>query len=385
MFYREWIGCFRGHEKHISVLCRHILIFTQECIVSSDIYVIAADKIVDGIGNSHETDSVRRALQSASFKTAEFYVAPLSLPWDATLPPGCLRSACSPLEAVLIFKELLATNKAQAMVLSGRDFIRSGYEKSQRNKFMEIYGEGETPLTGYTKLAPAFIESLGISREEFRTVCGHIFENYLRTYRGLHPDAVPPADTWFEPVTEFFRGVDCANPSVDFSGCAVFCNSEVADYFAVPESSRIRVTGCSLYKSGEDGLDGIGDIIAYSHLEKAYDAACEEAGVDFTKRFLANEALLEVYTCYPIAPLAFLLKSRLVADVSEIPEFLDSHEITITGGLNLSKAPWNNTTLSNLVTMIHRLRERTTPNLGGIHGNGSLGYQQGFMILERHG
>lgn len=359
--------------------------FQQERIVSSDIYVIAADKIVDGIDDSHETDDVRNALQSSSFQVAEFDVAPLSLPWNATLPQGCLRSACSPLEAVLIFKKLLATNKAQAMVLSGRDFIRSGYEKSQRNKFMEIYGEGETPLTGYTKLAPAFIESLGISREQFRTVCGHIFENYLRTYRGLHPDAVPPADTWFEPVTEFFRGVDCANPSVDFSGCAVFGNSEVADYFAVPESSRIRITGCSLYKSGKDGLDGIGDIIAYSHLEKAYDAACEEAEIDFTKRFLAHEALLEVYTCYPIAPLAFLIKSRLVTGVSEIPEFLDSYEITITGGLNLSKAPWNNTTLSNLVTMVHRLRERTTPNLGGIHGNGSLGYQQGFMILERHG
>ncbi|MBN2515429.1 MAG: hypothetical protein JXC33_05280 [Deltaproteobacteria bacterium] len=352
--------------------------------MSSDIYIIAADKIVDGVGDSRETDGVRRALQRSSLKTAEFEVAPLSLPWNATLPPGCLRSACSPLEAVLIFKELLSANEAQAMVLSGRDFIRSGYEKSRRNKFMEIYGEGETPLTGYTKLAPAFIESIGISREEFRTVCGHIFENYLRTYRSIHPDAALPTVTWFEPVTEFFRGVDCANPSVDFTGCVVFGNSDVADYCTVPESSRIRITGCSLHKSGKDGLDGIGDIIAYNHLEKAYDAACEEARVDFTKRFLANEALLEVYTCYPVVPLAFLLKSRLVAGVSEIPEFLDSYEITITGGLNLSKAPWNNTTLSNLITMVDRLRERTTPNLGGIHGNGSLGYQQGFMILERH-
>jgi hypothetical protein len=352
--------------------------------VSSDIYIIAGDKIVDGMGDSHETDGVRRALKSSSFKTAEFDVAPLSLPWNATLPPDCLRSACSPLEAVLIFHELLASNKAQAMVLSGHDFIRSGYEKSRRNKFMEIYGEGETPLTGYTKLAPAFIESLGISREQFRTVCGHIFENYLRTYRRLNPDAVLPGATWFEPVTEYFRGVDCANPSVDFTGCVVFGNLEVAEYFAVPESSRIRITGCSLYKSGEDGLDGIRDIIAYSHLKKAYDAACEEAAVDFTERFLANDALLEVYTCYPVVPLAFLLKSRLVADFSEIPKFLDRYEITITGGLNLSKAPWNNTTLSNLISMVHRLREGTTPNLGGIHGNGSLGYQQGFMILERY-
>jgi len=351
--------------------------------MNSSIYVIAADKIVDGVGDSRETDDVRDRLRHSPFTAAEFAIAPMSMPWDVTLPPGCLRCACSPLEAVLIFKDLLARDEAHALVLSGRDYIRTGYEKSERNKFMQIYGEGETPLTGYTKLAPAFLDSLGMTKDEFHTVRERLFENYLGTYQGLYPDAALPGDRWYAPVTEYFRGVDCANPSVDFSGCVVIGTAEVAEYFDVAARPRIRVTGCSLLESGPDGLTGIGDIVPYRHLTEAYNAGCAEAGIDFTAAFLAHEALLEVYTCYPIAPLAFLLKSGLVTRVSELSDFLARYEVTITGGLNLAKAPWNNTTLRSLVTMVKRLEQQNSKRIGGIHGNGSLGYKQGFMIVER--
>jgi len=61
---------------------------------------------------------------------------------------------------------------------------------------------------------------------------------------------------------------------------------------------------------------------------------------------------------------------------------LQSQEVTQTGGLNLGRAAWNNTTLNNIITMVEKLTSGDGPKIGGVHGNGSIGYQQGFMILQ---
>ena len=80
--------------------------------------------------------------------------------------------------------------------------------------------------------------------------------------------------------------------------------------------------------------------------------------------------------------LAFLLSTGFISDLQALDQFLEQHEVTITGGLNLYRAPWNNTTLRSMIAMIECMRKNPSYQYGGIHGNGSLGYQQGFTILE---
>tara|TARA_B100000809_G_C15051718_1_gene499142 strand:+ start:796 stop:939 length:144 start_codon:yes stop_codon:yes gene_type:complete len=47
--------------------------------------------------------------------------------------------------------------------------------------------------------------------------------------------------------------------------------------------------------------------------------------------------------------MAFLLVSGLVDALEDIPNFLAQHLITITGGMNLAKAGWNNPAFNALV------------------------------------
>ncbi len=65
---------------------------------------------------------------------------------------------------------------------------------------------------------------------------------------------------------------------------------------------------------------------------------------------------MEAYTCYPVVPLAFLLASGIASSPKEIPVLLQRLEITVTGGMNLARAPWNNPALNAMVTMYKRLR-----------------------------
>ena len=146
--------------------------------------------------------------------------------------------------------------------------------------------------------------------------------------------------------------------------------------------SDIRLQQCGLSRLDGDGREFLTDISRYEHLQQAYQQACGEANIDFVDLFKRGEALLETYTCYPVVPMAFLLVSGLVEVLEDIPDFLAEHTITITGGMNLARAAWNNPALNALVLMHHRLCDGQE-KLGLIHGNGGLGYRQGVAIVER--
>jgi len=346
------------------------------------ISIIAADKIVDNVGSHEETDGVRRILKQSGVAVSELKIAPLRMPWNESLPKGYLKGACSPLQAILSFRESVSRNQAEALVLTGVDHLRSDYTKSDRRKLMEVFEGSRTHLSAYNELAGVFSRKNQISKTDFRQMAVSLFENYQRTYTSLNPNADMPGEKWFGRVSAYFRGVDCANPVVDFSGCVIFATEAVANRCHIDRKRRVQVSACALAESGPDGPEQIETISEYTHIKKAFEDACSSAGLDFNQAFLSKRAALEVYTC--VVPIAFLLRSGLVSHPSDISIFLEEHEITITGGLNLAKGPWNNTTLNTLVSMVHLLRSETAgPTMGGIHGNGSLGYQQGFMILGR--
>lgn len=91
---------------------------------------------------------------------------------------------------------------------------------------------------------------------------------------------------------------------------------------------------------------------------------------------------LELYTCSPPIPLAFLLTTKMVESIRELPKFLSSYEITSTGGMNFARAPWNNPALNALIDMCKAMR-KGVKNYGLVHGNGGIGEIQGVAILER--
>jgi hypothetical protein len=78
-------------------------------------------------------------------------------------------------------------------------------------------------------------------------------------------------------------------------------------------------------------------------------------------------------------PIAFLLATGLARDTDDVKRLLRAHPVTISGGLNLGRAPWNNSTLSTLIQATEMIRAGTP--VIGVHTNAALGYKQGFAIL----
>ena len=97
---------------------------------------------------------------------------------------------------------------------------------------------------------------------------------------------------------------------------------------------------------------------------------------------MSGNALLEVYTCYPVVPMGFLLAAEMIASVEQMPAFLERYEVTVTGGMNLAGAPWNNPALHALIAMYKKMKS-SPHRYGAVHGNGGLGFGQGVAILGK--
>lgn len=353
----------------------------------SQVYLVAAGKTVDDSGSLEHCLELEHQLHQLGIKPPELVIDPLSTPWLSELEDHHYRSGCGPLEALAEARRMIRESEATAVVISGKDFIRTGYERQERLDLMAIYGE-DYPLTkAYNDVAEQFIHRHGSDAEQFHNLAHHLFENYKCTYRNVISDQLPaeqlPDERWYNHITPLFRGVDCANPILDFSGRVLITNAETADQLNIPNNDRLEVAGVGLQFLPGDGKQHIDDIVSYEHLEQAYKAACKDADTDFATEFRNGDALLETYTCYPVVPMAFLLASGMVDMLEQIPEFLEQHLITITGGMNLGKGPWNNPALNSLIEMHHQLCASDKHTFGAIHGNGGLGYKQGVAILKK--
>ena len=72
--------------------------------------------------------------------------------------------------------------------------------------------------------------------------------------------------------------------------------------------------------------------------------------------------------------------NQFARDKKELAELLDNYEVTVTGGMNLARAAWNNPSLNALVVMHEKILKNNC-GIGLVHGNGGLGYKQGVVIL----
>jgi hypothetical protein len=219
-----------------------------------------------------------------------------------------------------------------------------------------------------------------MSGREFEEIAERLFENYWATWKTLEPDATRPDPRWFAKVTPHFRGVDCANPNIDFEGALLVTTAEGALAAGCEPARRVLVRGLSVEQQCEDGIEHIPEIVSYEHLQAAYEEACRQAGLDLGSLFLEGGVRLEVYSCFPVVPIAFFLATGLARDADDIKRLLDEHPATITGGLNLGRAPWNNSTLNAMVQATEMIRG-STPVIA-VHSNAALGYKQGFAVLS---
>ncbi len=348
--------------------------------------IISAAKVVDGIGCMQHSLDIEAAIIALGIDIHHLYIEPLSTDWNAEPQPDHFKSGCAPVEALARAKSLIEqqTSATKAVLITGHDDLKTGYHRDERLRLMSVYTD-DYPLTqAYTDLAEQFIQHHDINADLFRTISESLFDNHKTSYRNaLSDDFSPsmlPGERWYQPLTELFRGVDCANPLVDFSGRVLLCNEALAEQLNIPQNERIKVPAVGVSKLEGDGPDHINQIADYQHLKAAYQDCCKQANIDFAAQFRKGEALLETYTCYPVVPMAFLLVSGLVDMLEDIPDFLKDHSITITGGMNLARAPWNNPALNGIIDMVKRLIEGNE-DLGLIHANGGLGYRQGVALL----
>jgi hypothetical protein len=342
------------------------------------VFIVAAAGVQDQQGSLEPLVQAEAQVRAAGLKVDHLVIDPLSAGWDTPLEPGHYRSGCGPLEALAWAHARLREGLAEAVWIGGEDALRTGYTRQEREGWMQIYGEKPSLPEAYTELARHFCGQQGVGLETFRQVRDAIFENCRTQAQDVKVDR-----RWFENLTPLFRGVDCANPHVDYAGGVLLLRGDLLDciHAAMP---AVRVLGTGLGFASGDGPEHLRELAAYAHLEAAVREANFQAGLNFAEVFNEGQALMEAYTCYPVVPMAFLLRGGFVRTLEEIPRWLAHHALTLKGGMNLHRAPWNLPALRALVDMTQALQQQPF-RIGGVHANGGLGYRQGFVILGSPG
>jgi hypothetical protein len=397
-----------------------------EATMLEPIYIIAVQKTIDQISTPNKVDELLVVANNIGLTHKEFIIDPLSAGWNTPLTADHFRSGNSPLEAIEVACQQLRNEVVDIIIVSGEDNLKTGYTSQTRHEMMEIYPD-LTLLEAYTKLAKAWCQVHKISTDGFIDLSKRLFDNYSKTYTESLPKGninesryTPPDDKWFRFVTDLFRGVDCANPVIDYSGKIMLTTKSIAEKLISfkqqhldslclqsetkpivgsvssaianpqnrspqikPNTKLIKIEGIITSSlSITSGIDNIPEIAQYDHLRQVFESACKAADIDFIQLFKNNQAYLEVYTCFPVVPLAFLYATGLATNLGDIEAIINNYLLTVTGGMNLAKAPWNLPVLRAIITLYHKLQQNDEITVAGVHGNGGLGEKQGFMILK---
>ncbi|WP_321418988.1 hypothetical protein [uncultured Desulfobacter sp.] len=261
------------------------------------------------------------------------------------------------------------------------------YGKETIKKAMEIF-EDVSLIQCYDLLARCLCRETDISNDDFRGLADSLFDNYSRTFQGRSGRQINflRGNVLHDYGTDLFCLTDCANPNIDFAGGLIVTNTPTAEQLNIPENSRVKVSGSgyAIVKGDPKAINhitGKGNNL-FVHLKNAFLQAQAEAQIDVIREFQNRNLLLEAYTCYPPIPIALLLVTGLVGNINDIHDFLKHNEITVTGGMNIARAPWNNPALNGLIEVTQRLVQGNR-QYGMVHGNGGIGEAQGITVLEK--
>lgn len=340
--------------------------------------ILDAARVVDGVGSVKGLEDGVEALSAAGLRVHALEIDSLQSPWRGRPDrrgPG-FQSGCGPILALARARELLAEGAADAVVIRGDEPLRTGYERQERRRLMRVYGDTSIP-EAYTSLAQLQTARLGLTVPGYRRLADKLLENYARTARRL---GRPTRSVHGErAATSLFRFADCADPNVDFRGAVLLGSARAAEALNRPAGPLPKLLAAAV-ELVDDGPEHLAGIVGYAHLGRAYGRACDLAGLDFAARFRAGDALLEAYTCFPPVPLGLLLVTGIAPTPASLEGVLAGHEITVTGGMNLAGAPWNNPALHGLIVLLEQL-ETSVAQIGMVHGNGGVGGYQGVAIV----
>ena len=374
--------------------------------------IIYSEKLTDVEGNQITREALKEVFKEAikinkklslnNKRIAYFFIDPLLnnfeaannfyfsiLECDSIERIETYKSGASPVQALFDAKELIDHDLYDAVFVFGYDPLLSNrllYGKDVIKQAMDIFN-GSSILECYNLIAHKMCEKMGISKELFFQLTDGLYRNYLDTYTKKIGQAVSYRRGRFmnDLNGDLFRITDCANPDVDFAGGVIIVNDKSADFLNI-ENEKVNLTGVKycMVAGIPEKLDKIvgGKDNLFPHLRSSFLDAQYQANIDVIQEFKNRNLLLELYTCFPPIPLAFLLTTKMVESIRELPQILSSYEITITGGMNFAKAPWNNPALSGLIDMCKAMR-KGVKKYGLIHGNGGIGEIQGVAILER--
>ncbi len=252
-------------------------------------YIIGAARQINESGDVSQFDEIISTLINLGEKPLGLTIDPLRVPWNDPIEENHFRSGCAPIQALARSREIIQNDIAGAVVIEGNDLLKTGYKREERHRLMNIYGDDYTLPEAYNDVAKAFISKNAITEVEFKRLASLLFENYQKTFRRVNP-APSLNEKWFEPITSLFRGVDCANPLIDFSGRLLICDKTLAGQVSITDNRMVRIAGVGLGYTG-DGRENVTSIAVYDHLKEAYRIACEQADTDFVAEYLAGKAL----------------------------------------------------------------------------------------------
>jgi len=374
--------------------------------------IIYSEKLTDRAGNRitpevlkeafKEAITINKNLSSNNKRIAYFFIDPLLNSFEAANSfyfgvMGCpsiakintYKSGASPVQALSDAKELIDHDLYDAAFIFGYDPLLTNkqvYGKDVIKEAMNIFN-GQSILECYNLISHKLCEEMEISKEVFFQLTEGLYMNYHKTYTKNTRREIPydRGRLLNDLKGDLFRITDCANPNIDFAGGVILVNNKTADFLNI-KHERVTVSGVK-YSMVSGVPDNINNIVGskdklFTHLRSSFLEAQLQANINVLEEFKSGNLRLELYTCYPPIPLAFLLTTKIVGSIRELPEFLLNYELTITGGMNFARAPWNNPALNGLIEMVNTMKDGPI-KYGLIHGNGGIGEIQGVAILER--
>jgi hypothetical protein len=324
----------------------------------------------DGRISGTRSEPLLKRAGGLGLTAAELMIQPLSAGWDAE-PPGTFKSGAGPIFALAEAKRLLGTG-TDLVVVRGKEELRTAYTSEERGRLMDVFSG--TPLPqAYTELAQEFMHLHGISEEMFKELARALEANCRKTAleRGLKVPNLGKNDGF---ITRLFRLADCANPVCDFEGEVVLATPEAAIRLGM---TGVRVAAVEISEI-PDGPENVEKLAKYEHLRSVFQRVSKSTGLSNLFSGI-DDVALELYTCFPVVPLAYLWAVGWAQSPAEMLEFLKHHPITLSGGMNFARAPWNNPALRGVI-----LAARAVENgarVGLVHGNGGLGGRQGVCAI----
>lgn len=375
----------------------------MEIIYSLKVSSVIEDELEDDILKESFKDAIliNKKLHENNKRVAYFFIDPLINNFEAAnnfyfnilecnsiSKINTYKSGASPIQALYDAKELIDNNLYDAIFIFGKELLLSDMKNNREDvkKAMNIF-ETKSLIECYNLLAHRLCEEIDLSKEKFKELSDILYDNYIRASKKDNESInMHSRGRVLEDINaDLFKLTDCANPNIDFAGGIIVSNSETAKLLAIDSREIIKVIGCK-YNMTQGLPETIDKIVGkrdrlFPHLKEAFTYAQGESKVDVSVEYKNDNLLMEVYTCYPPIPIGFLLATELVKDINDVGEFLDKHQITVSGGLNLARAPWNNPALNGLIEVCKKMKNDSYP-YGLVHGNGGIGEVQGIAILE---